>query len=141
LKLETLATWCTRPTWVGGAVGLALALFYGKLTSPLPEGSGLLLLGLVAVVVGINSAFTRAQQRYALRVLRALGQGRMPRSAENLRRALQEVRSLPGRCFLFTLQGWLGGRAAGGGDVHPPGGGLVDDGRAHRAGEPVHRAR
>jgi methyl-accepting chemotaxis protein len=109
LKLETLAVWCTRPTWVGGAVGLALALFYGRLTSPLPEGSGLLLLGLVAVVVALNSAFTRAQQRYALRVLRALGQGRMPKSAENLRRALQEVRSLPGRCFLFTLQGWLGG--------------------------------
>ena len=51
----------------------------------------------------------RDRERHALRVLRALEEGRLTPGPDNLRRALQEVRRVPGRSFWFTLQGWLGG--------------------------------
>jgi methyl-accepting chemotaxis protein len=90
-------------------VGLGLALFYGKLTSSVPEGRVWLFLGLLLAVLVMNAVLAGAQERHALRVLRAVEQGRLPANPDNLRRALQEVRRIPGRCFWFTLQGWLGG--------------------------------
>jgi methyl-accepting chemotaxis protein len=108
--LEGQAVWTTRPSALGGGVGLVLAMLYGRLThSLLPEGSGWLFCGLLVAVLVMNAVLSGAQERHALRVLRALEEGRLPRSPDNLRRALQEVRRIPGRCFWFTLQGWLGG--------------------------------
>ncbi|HEY0095491.1 MAG TPA: methyl-accepting chemotaxis protein, partial [Archangium sp.] len=107
--LEGLSVWTTQPSWLGGTVGLGLALFYGKLTHSVPEGQGGLFLGLLLAVLVMNAVLSGAQERHALRVLRAVEQGRLPANPDNLRRALQEVRHIPGRCFWFTLQGWLGG--------------------------------
>ena len=107
--LKGLAVWTTRPSWLGSSLGLVLALLYGQLTHSLPVGSGWLFLGLVVLVLGMNTALSGAQERHALRVLRAVEDGRLPPGPDNLRRALQEVRRIPGRCFWFTLQGWLGG--------------------------------
>ncbi|MFY0524431.1 methyl-accepting chemotaxis protein [Archangium gephyra] len=108
-ELKGLAAWTTRPSWLGGMVGLGLALFYGRLTHSVPEGRGWLFAGLLLAVLVMNSVLSIAQVRHALRVLRAVEQGRLPANPDNLRRALQEVRRIPGRCFWFTLQGWLGG--------------------------------
>ncbi|MFY0565584.1 methyl-accepting chemotaxis protein [Archangium lansingense] len=107
--LKGLAEWTTRPSWLGGTVGLGLALFYGRLTQSVPEGHVGLFLGLLLAVLAMNAVLSGAQERHALRVLRAMAQGRLPPNPDNLRRALQEVRRIPGRCFWFTLQGWLGG--------------------------------
>jgi methyl-accepting chemotaxis protein len=107
--LKGLAVWTTQPSWLGGTVGLGLALFYGKLTYSVPEGRGWLFLGLLLAALVMNAVLSGAQERHALRVLRAVEQGRLPANPDNLRRALQEVRRIPGRCFWFTLQGWLGG--------------------------------
>jgi len=108
-ELKGLAVWTTRPSWLGGIVGLGLALFYGYLIRSVPEGSIWLFLGLLLAVLVMNTVLSTAQVRHALRVLRAVEQGRLPANPDNLRRALQEVRRIPGRCFWFTLQGWLGG--------------------------------
>jgi methyl-accepting chemotaxis protein len=108
-ELKGLAAWTTRPSWLGGIVGLGLALFYGRLTHSVPEGRGWLFAGLLLAVLVMNAVLSTAQVRHALRVLRAVEQGRLPANPDNLRRALQEVRRIPGRCFWFTLQGWLGG--------------------------------
>ncbi|QRN94532.1 methyl-accepting chemotaxis protein [Archangium violaceum] len=107
--LEGLAVWTTQPSLFGSTVGLVLALVYGQLTDSLPRDSGWLFLGLMVSVLALNTALAIAQERHALRVLRAVEQGRLTPIPENLRRALQEVRRIPGRCFWFTLQGWLGG--------------------------------
>ncbi|WP_257455470.1 methyl-accepting chemotaxis protein [Archangium lipolyticum] len=107
--LEGLSVWTTQPSLLGSTVGLVLALLYGRLTDSLPAGSGWLFLGLMLSVLALNTALALAQERHALRVLRAVEQGRLTPIPENLRRALQEVRRIPGRCFWFTLQGWLGG--------------------------------
>ncbi|HEX8434310.1 methyl-accepting chemotaxis protein [Archangium sp.] len=107
--LKGLSVWTTGPSWLGSSVGLVLALLYGQLTHSQPAGSGWLFLGLVVLVLGMNAALSGAQERHALRVLRALEFGRLPSTPDNLRRALQEVRRIPGRCFWFTLQGWFGG--------------------------------
>jgi methyl-accepting chemotaxis protein len=107
--LKGLAARTTRPSWLGGGLGALLALLHGYIIDALPAGSGLLFLGLLGLVTVMNSALAGAQQRHALRVLRALERGRLPPTPEMLRRALQEVRRVPGRCFWFTLQGWLGG--------------------------------
>ncbi|EPX62516.1 Chemoreceptor Mcp1 [Cystobacter fuscus DSM 2262] len=107
--LKGLSAWTLRPSWWGGVLGLLLALLYGYVTHSLPyEGLGLFL-GLVGAVMTMNVLLTSAQERHALRVLWALEQGRLPPTPDNLRRALQEVRRVPGRSFWFTLQGWLGG--------------------------------
>ncbi|WNG19240.1 methyl-accepting chemotaxis protein [Cystobacter fuscus] len=107
--LKGLSAWTLRPSWWGGVLGLLLSLLYGYVTHSLPrEGLGLFL-GLVGAVMTMNVLLTSAQERHALRVLWALEQGRLPASPDNLRRALQEVRRVPGRSFWFTLQGWLGG--------------------------------
>jgi methyl-accepting chemotaxis protein len=107
--LRGLAVWTTQPSWLGGTLGLVLALLYGRLTSSMPQGTGWLFLGLMVLVLAMNTALSGAQERHALRVLRAVEEGRLPPNPDNLRRALQEVRRIPGRCFWFTLQGWLGG--------------------------------
>ncbi len=107
--LEGLSAWTTQPSLLGSTVGLVLALLYGHITDSLPEGSGWLFLGLMMAVLAMNAVLSIAQERHALRVLRSVEQGRLSPIPENLRRALQEVRRIPGRCFWFTLQGWLGG--------------------------------
>ena len=107
--LQGLAVWTTRPSWWGGTLGLLLALFYGGLTRSISVEHVPLFLGLLAGILVMNSLLSGAQERHALRVLRALEDGRLPSTPDNLRRALQEVRRLPGRSFWFTLQGWLGG--------------------------------
>ena len=107
--LQGLSLWTTRPSWWGGSLGVALALLYGRVTHSLPRESFWLFAGLMASVLGMNSLLSCAQERHALRVLRALEEGRLSPGADNLRRALQEVRRIPGRSFWFTLQGWLGG--------------------------------
>ncbi|KFA89918.1 methyl-accepting chemotaxis protein [Archangium violaceum] len=107
--LKGLSGWTTQPSWLGGLVGLGLALFYGKLTYSVPDGRLWLFLGLLLAVLVMNAVLSGAQERHALRVLRALEQRRLPTNPDNLRRALQEVRRIPGRCFWFTLQGWVGG--------------------------------
>ena len=108
-SLKGLAAWTIRPSWWGGMVGLVLALLYGFLTRSLPPGSGSLFVWLLSAVVVMNALLSGAQERHALRVLRALEDGRLPHTPDNLRRALQEVRRVPGRSFWFTLQGWLVG--------------------------------
>ncbi|HEX5749997.1 MAG TPA: methyl-accepting chemotaxis protein [Archangium sp.] len=107
--LKGLSAWTTQPSWLGGVVGLGLALFYGRLTHSVPAGHGWLFLGLLLAVLVMNAVLSGAQERHALRVLRAVEQGRLPSNPDNLRRALQEVRRIPGRCFWFTLQAWVGG--------------------------------
>ncbi|HYO72550.1 MAG TPA: methyl-accepting chemotaxis protein [Archangium sp.] len=107
--LKGLSGWTTQPSWLGGVVGLGLALFYGKLTYSVPDGRLWLFLGLLLAVLVMNAVLSGAQERHALRVLRAVEQGRLPANPDNLRRALQEVRRIPGRCFWFTLQSWVGG--------------------------------
>jgi len=107
--LKNLAVWTTRPSWLGSVLGVVLALLYGRFTHALPAGSGWLFLGLLVLVLGMNIALSGAQERHALRVLRAMEDGRLPTAPDNLRRALQEVRRISGRCFWFTLQGWFGG--------------------------------
>ncbi|WP_434388906.1 methyl-accepting chemotaxis protein [Melittangium boletus] len=108
-ELEGLSLWTTRPSWWGGTLGLVLALLYGRVTHSLPREGIWLFLGLLASVLVMNSVLSCAQERHALRVLRALEEGRLTPGPDNLRRALQEVRRIPGRSFWFTLQGWLGG--------------------------------
>ncbi len=107
--LKNLAVWTTQPSWLGSALGVVLALLYGRLTHAVPAGSGWLFLGLLVLVLAMNTALSGAQERHALRVLRAVEEGRLPPVPDNLRRALQEVRRIPGRCFWFTIQGWFGG--------------------------------
>ncbi|OJH41062.1 methyl-accepting chemotaxis protein [Cystobacter ferrugineus] len=107
--LKGLSAWTLRPSWWGGVLGLLLSLLYGYVTHSLPLGDMGLFLGLVGAVMTMNVLLTYAQERHALRVLWALEQGRLPPTPDNLRRALQEVRRVPGRSFWFTLQGWLGG--------------------------------
>jgi methyl-accepting chemotaxis protein len=108
-ELKGLSAWTLRPSWWGGGLGLGLALLYGFVTHSLNrEGLGLFL-GLLTVVLVMNILLSSAQQRHALRVLRALEEGRLSPVPDTLRRALQEVRRAPGRAFWFALQGWLGG--------------------------------
>jgi len=107
--IEGLSAWTTRPSWWGGTLGLSLALLYGRVTHSLPKDGFWLFLGLMGGVLAMNSMLSCAQERHALRVLRALEEGRLAPGPDNLRRALQEVRRIPGRSFWFTLQGWLGG--------------------------------
>ncbi|XXF80263.1 methyl-accepting chemotaxis protein [Myxococcaceae bacterium GXIMD 01537] len=106
--LQGLARWVTRPTWMGSGVGLALALLHGQLNHSLPDRVWGLFLVLVGLAVAAAMGFTTFQERRALRVLHAVGEGRLPATPEYLRTALREVYAIPARCFWYTLQGWLG---------------------------------
>ncbi len=111
--LKGLARWVTRPTWLGGGMGLVLALLHGHLTRTLPEAHAVwsLFLALVVLTLVVAMGLTSLRERRALRVLSAVGEGRLPPTPENLRSALQEARAIPERCFWYTLQGWVGGAA------------------------------
>ncbi len=106
--LKGLARWTTRPSWLGGGVGLVLLLVHWQLGSSLPNSSWPLFLGLVALALGLSFGLTSLLEKRALRVLWAIERGQREPSPEHLRQALQEARAIPERCFWFTLQGWLG---------------------------------
>jgi methyl-accepting chemotaxis protein len=108
-KLKGLARWMTRPSWLGGGVGLVLVLAHGQRDYAPADRSWGLFLGLVAVALALSLGLTRLLERRALKGLLAVERGKLPSTAENLRQALQEARAIPDRCFWFTLQGWLGG--------------------------------
>ncbi|MBU8900743.1 methyl-accepting chemotaxis protein [Corallococcus sp. H22C18031201] len=108
-SLKGLASWTVRPSWLGSSVGLGLALLHGRLSGAVPEGTWSLFLGLVAASLMLSLGLTHLQARQALRVLHGVGEGRLSATPEHLRGALQEARAVPGKCFAFTLQGWLGG--------------------------------
>jgi methyl-accepting chemotaxis protein len=108
-RVKGLSRWLTRPSWLGGGVGVVLALTHGQLEYMQPEGAWLTFLGLVGLALALSLGVTRLLERRALRVLRAVEQGRLPSTPETLRQALQEARAIPERCFWFTLLGWLGG--------------------------------
>ncbi|HYH99873.1 methyl-accepting chemotaxis protein [Hyalangium sp.] len=106
--VKGLARWMTRPSWLGGGMGLVLALAYGQLEST-PPGAWRTFLFLVALALGLSLGFTSILERRALRSLWAVERGKLPPTPENLRQALQEARVIPERCFWFTLLGWWGG--------------------------------
>jgi len=108
-KIQGLARWLTRPSWLGGVLGVVLALSYGQFEDIPREGAWRIFVVLVAVALALGLGVTSILERRALRVLWAVGQGRMPSTAENLRQALKEARAIPERCFWFTLLGWFGG--------------------------------
>ncbi|MDY7230546.1 methyl-accepting chemotaxis protein [Hyalangium rubrum] len=107
--LKGLAGWMTRPSWLGGGVGLVLALAHWQMSQTLPSSSWGYFLALLALALGSSLGLTSLMERRALRVLWAIEKGRLPPTMENLRQALQEARAIPERCFWFTLQAWLGG--------------------------------
>jgi len=107
--LKGLARWLTRPSWLGGGVGLVLALAYGQLEYTPPEGAWRAFLFLVALALGLGLGMASILERRALRTLWAVEKGKLPSTPETLRQALQESRAMPERCFWFTLMGWCGG--------------------------------
>ncbi len=107
--VKGLARWLTQPSWLGGGVGVVLALTHGQLEYTPPEGAWRSFLALVGLALGLSLGLTSILERRAMQVLWAVEEGRLPSTPENLRQALQEARAIPERCFWFTLQGWLGG--------------------------------
>ena len=97
--LRGLHRWLTSPSLWGGLVGVALAVLYGLANLELPPGTGLYFAGLLipAAVVAVWCC-EQVEQR-GLRVIRGLGEGKLPPSTENLRLAVKEAFELPGRSF------------------------------------------
>jgi methyl-accepting chemotaxis protein len=106
--LKGLSAWMTRPSWLGGGVGLVLTLVHWQLSRTLQQNTWGYFLGLMVVGLGLSLGLTSLMERRALRVVRIIEQDRNACTAENLRQALQEARAIPERCFWFTLQGWVG---------------------------------
>ena len=106
--LKGLSAWMTRPSWLGGGVGLVLTLVHWQLSRTLQENTWGYFLGLMVVGLGLSLGLTSLMERRALRVVRIIEQDKNACTAENLRQALQEARAIPERCFWFTLQGWVG---------------------------------
>jgi methyl-accepting chemotaxis protein len=107
--VKGLTRWLTQPSWLGGGVGVVLALAHGQLTYKAPEGAWLSFLALVALALGLSLGVTSLLERRATRALRAVEHGSPPFTPHTLRQALREARAIPERCFWFTLLGWLGG--------------------------------
>jgi methyl-accepting chemotaxis protein len=107
--IQGLARWLTRPSWLGGVLGVVLALSYGQFEDTPREGAWRIFLGLAAVALALGLGVTSVLERRALRALWAVERGRLPPTPENLRQALKEARAIPERCFWFTLLGWFGG--------------------------------
>ncbi|WP_163786320.1 methyl-accepting chemotaxis protein [Myxococcus vastator] len=105
--LRGLARWTARPALLGSALGTALVLLHCQLTDTVPEGTWGPFLLLVGVALSLALWFTGVHGRRALRVLYALGEGRLPSTHEALLKALLEARSFPERSFAFVLQCWL----------------------------------
>jgi methyl-accepting chemotaxis protein len=108
-RIQGLARWLTRPSWLGGVLGVVLALSYGQLEDTPREGAWRIFLVLAAVALGLGLGVTSILEQRALRALRAVERGQLPSTPEYLRQALKEARAIPERCFWFTLLGWLGG--------------------------------
>jgi methyl-accepting chemotaxis protein len=108
-RIQGLARWLTRPSWLGGVLGVVLALSYGQLEDTPREGAWLIFLVLAAVALGLGLGVTSILEQRALRALRAVERGQLPSTPEYLRQALKEARAIPERCFWFTLLGWFGG--------------------------------
>jgi methyl-accepting chemotaxis protein len=108
--LKGLAAWMTRPLWLGGVAGLVLTLVHWQLSQTVAakERTWGYFLMLTGVGLVLSLGLTRLLERRALRGLWAVEKGKLPSSPDNLRKALQEARSIPERCFWFTLQGWVG---------------------------------
>ncbi|MFY2562298.1 methyl-accepting chemotaxis protein [Corallococcus terminator] len=104
-----LARWLARPVAPASTVGISLALLHGLLTEALPVESWMRFLVLVVVVTALSLWLIQLHARRSLRVLHAVGAGRLTASAENLKAALLEARGFPERCFSFALQSWLVG--------------------------------
>jgi methyl-accepting chemotaxis protein len=108
-KIQGLARWLTRPSWLGGGLALVLVLSYGQMESAADKGAWGVFLVLAAVALGLGIGVTSILERRALRVLRAVERGRLASTPEHLRQALKEARAIPERCFVSTLLGWCGG--------------------------------
>jgi methyl-accepting chemotaxis protein len=109
--LKGLAASITRPSWLGGAVGLVLTLVHWQLSAtrkPEDDDTWGFFLGFMAVGLVLSLGLTSLMERRALKVLWAVEKGKLASTPEHLRQALQEARAIPERCFWFTLQGWLG---------------------------------
>ncbi|MFP2932595.1 methyl-accepting chemotaxis protein [Pyxidicoccus sp. 3LG] len=110
--MRGLARWMARPALLGSGVGVVLALLHGWLTDALEKGAWGYLALLVGVSLSMSLWFVGVHGRRALRVLYALGEGRLQPSPEYLRASLLEARAFPEKCFSFILQNWVGGSLA-----------------------------
>jgi methyl-accepting chemotaxis protein len=107
--LKGLAPWMARPATPGNLVGTGLALLQGWLTDALPAGSWGVLAVLLTSALVLSTWLINVHVRRTLRVLYALGEGRLPLTQEHLRAALLEARLFPEKTFAHILQNWLGG--------------------------------
>ncbi|NOK00570.1 MULTISPECIES: methyl-accepting chemotaxis protein [Myxococcus] len=105
--MRGLARWTARPALLGSSMGTVLVLLHCQLTGTVPEGTWGPFLLLVGVALSLSLWFTGVHGRRTLRVLYALGEGRLPSTHEALLKALLEARSFPERSFAFVLQCWL----------------------------------
>jgi methyl-accepting chemotaxis protein len=107
--LKGLARWTARPAWPGSLIGTGLALLQGGLTDALPKHTWGDVALVVVALLGVSQWRIAVHGRRRLRVLSALGEGRLPPTQEHLRAALLEVRVFPEKAFAFTLQSWMAG--------------------------------
>ncbi|HZI10163.1 MAG TPA: methyl-accepting chemotaxis protein [Myxococcus sp.] len=107
VDLKGLARWTQRPALLGGGVGAVLGLLQGWHTDAVPADAWGLFVVLVLVALSMSLWLTALHGRRSLRVLYALGEGRLPPAPEHLRAALLEARAIPERSFGFILKNWL----------------------------------
>jgi methyl-accepting chemotaxis protein len=112
VDLKGLARWTQRPALLGGGVGAGLGLLQGWHTDSLPADAWPLFVVLVLASLLLALWFTALHGRRSLRVLYALGEGRLSPAPEHLRAALLEARAIPERSFGFILKNWLGSTLA-----------------------------
>jgi len=105
--LRGVARWMARPALLGCLVGAALAVLHCWLTDTVSEGAWAPFLLLMGLALALTLWFTGVHGRRALRVLYALGEGRLAATPESLLQALLEARAFPERSFAFVLQCWL----------------------------------
>src|SRR5206468_256408 len=101
--------WVTVPSTWSALIGAAIAVFYAVFTVEILEGTRIAFGGIMLAVVFVANLFGDREEQVRMKTLRALGDGKIAMSRDNLILALTEAARGPDVTFWVNLLFWLVG--------------------------------
>jgi methyl-accepting chemotaxis protein len=108
-ELKGLHRWVTIPSTWSALTGVALTVVYAMFTIEIRSGTRWQFAGILAVAVIVGNVLGDLAEQRRLLVLKALGQGTLEPTRDNLVTALREAARLPDVTFWVNVVFWAAG--------------------------------